>query len=103
MTGLRLTGNRCQCPACGEPFSSVREFDRHRIGAFATLGEWMHKRRCLTPAELDARGWRCNGRGFRMQRRPQRAPAEVEGPCVTLPAAPVAATGEEVAHCSTGA
>ncbi|MEJ7746150.1 MAG: hypothetical protein WKF61_05235 [Luteimonas sp.] len=103
MTGPRLTGNRCQCPACGEPFSSVREFDRHRIGAFAALGDWMHQRRCLTPAELDARGWRCNARGFRMQPRPQRAPVGIQRPYITLPAGGVAATGATPAHCSVGA
>ncbi len=86
MTGPRLTGGRCQCAGCGEPFSSAREFDRHRIGTFAGRGVWAHKRRCMTPAEMDARGWLRNARGFRMQGRPQRAPAEVEGPRVTLPA-----------------
>ncbi len=86
MIGPRLTGNRCQCPGCNELFSSVREFDRHRIGGFAEPGEWGHKRRCMTPAELDARGWIRNVRGFWMQPRPQRAPAGVEGPRVSLPA-----------------
>ncbi len=80
MTGPRLTGNRCQCTGCNELFSSVREFDRHRVGSFAEPGEWAHKRRCLTPAELDARGWRCNDRGFRRQPRPVRAPVGVQGP-----------------------
>ncbi len=103
MTASRLTGNRCHCPSCGLAFSSVREFDRHRVGSFAEPGEWAHKRRCMTPAELDARGWRCNARGFHMQPRPQRAPVEIQAPCVTLPATPVAATGETVANCSAGA
>lgn len=91
MTGPRLTGSRCQCAACGEPFSSLREFDRHRSGAYAELGEWAHKRRCMTPAEMDARGWQTNARGFRMKGRLQRAPAGIQGPRVTLPASGVAA------------
>lgn len=90
MTGLRLTGGRCQCMGCGEPFSSVREFDRHRVGPYAELGEWAHKRRCLTPVEMRMRGWRCNDRGYRMQPRPERAPADIGGPRVTLPATHVA-------------
>ena len=86
MTGPRLTGGRCQCSACGEPFSSVREFDRHRIGAYAERGEWAHKRRCMTPAEMDAGGWIRNARGFWMQGRLGRAPAGIQAPRVTLPA-----------------
>jgi hypothetical protein len=86
MTGPTLSGNRCECPTCGEPFSSVREFDRHRIGTFAEVGEWAHKRRCMTPSEMDAAGWVCNARGFRMKARPQGAPVRVEGPRTTLPA-----------------
>lgn len=82
----RLTGNRCQCPTCGLPFSSVREFDRHRVGTYATPGQVRGNRRCLTVAELQARGWRPNARGFYMQPRLERAPAGISGPCMTLPA-----------------
>lgn len=76
----QLTGGRCQCPACGEYFSSVREFDRHRVGNFAESGQLMHTRRCLTVAELSARGWRRDARGFRMQGRPRRTLAEAVMP-----------------------
>lgn len=86
MTGPRLTGNRCQCPTCGLPFSSVREFDRHRVGSYAKPGQVKGYRRCLTVAELAARSWQTNARGFYMQPRLERAPAEVQGPCVTPPA-----------------
>lgn len=92
MTAPKLTGNRCQCPTCGQLFSSVREVDRHRIGTYAEPGDWAHKRRCMTPAEMDARGWVRNAQGFRMQPRPEHAPAGVEGPCATLPATPLAGT-----------
>lgn len=63
MTRRVLTGNRCECPACGELFSRVRAFDRHRGGPFADLGKWEGGRRCLTPAEMKARGWSRNGIG----------------------------------------
>ncbi|WP_148667894.1 hypothetical protein [Mizugakiibacter sediminis] len=55
---LPLTGNRCQCPACGEYFSRVRAFDRHRVG---TVGIG---RRCLAEAEMIARGWQRNAAGY---------------------------------------
>lgn len=29
-TNSTLKGNRCQCPACKEYFSTVANFDRHR-------------------------------------------------------------------------
>ena len=72
-----LTGNRCQCPSCGRLFTSPREFDRHRVGDFARRSEWHDARRCLSLAELIAKGWRTNARGFWMQGRPNRAPAGV--------------------------
>ncbi|WP_425490983.1 hypothetical protein [Luteimonas panaciterrae] len=84
--GLRLTGNRCQCAACGLLFSSVREFDRHRTGAYARPGELTHKRRCLTPTELAELGWRTNAQGFWMQPRPGHAPVRVEAPSSPTPA-----------------
>lgn len=90
MTGPRLTGNRCQCPTCGFPFSSVREFDRHRTGTYAKPGEWRGTRRCLTLAELIACGWRTGARGHWMQARPQRAPVEVGAPRGPLPATTLA-------------
>ena len=81
MTALRLRAGRCQCDACGLRFSSVREFDRHRTGHFAKLGEWKGTRRCLGLAQLMARGWRVDTRGYLMQGRPQRAPAAVLADC----------------------
>jgi hypothetical protein len=79
MTTPRLTAGRCQCGACGLRFSSVREFDRHRTGAYAEPGEWQGSRRCWALAELIARGWRTDPRGHWMQGRPQPAPVEVSG------------------------
>ncbi|HEV8712666.1 MAG TPA: hypothetical protein VGX03_07560 [Candidatus Binatia bacterium] len=86
MTASALSGNRCECPACGLLFSSVREFDRHRVGTYAKPGAMHGNRRCLAVAELEARGWRTNPRGFWMQPRRERAPAGVGTPRVTLAA-----------------
>jgi len=83
MTVPALSGNRCLCPACGLSFSSVREFDRHRTGPYAKPGITHGNRRCLTVAELEARGWHSNNRGFWMQPRLERAPAGVRAPRMT--------------------
>lgn len=63
MTGPALTGKRCQCGGCGEVFSRLRAFDRHRVESYAKPGEWQGARRCLTPAEMTARGWQRNAAG----------------------------------------
>jgi len=80
---MTLTGRRCQCCACGECFNSETAFDRHRRGRL-DKGE---QRRCANPAELAARGWARNGRGFwiesAMQRRPGtvRVEGDIGGDC----------------------
>jgi len=84
MTASGLSGNRCQCPVCLLPFSSVREFDRHRVGPYAKPGTMHGNRRCLTVAELEARGWHTNPRGFWMQPRRESAPAGVRATRATL-------------------
>jgi hypothetical protein len=43
------------CTSCGESFASDRAFDRHRVGTFDPPA-----RRCLSPNELLAAGWRRN-------------------------------------------
>jgi hypothetical protein len=58
----RLTGNRCQCPTCAEYFNGVQPFDKHRVGDFGK------DRRCLTVAEMKARGWTRNAAGFWRER-----------------------------------
>lgn len=64
----RLTGARCQCAACGEPFNSVSVFDRHRRGTRSD--ESPHRgRRCLTTEEMTGRGWRRNAAGFWIARQ----------------------------------
>ena len=64
MIAPKLTGNRCQCPTCGECFTSTRAFDRHRIGSYAKPNQ-PNTRRCLTANEMDAAGFERNARGFR--------------------------------------
>jgi hypothetical protein len=81
MTAPKLTGNRCQCPTCGDYFASVRGFSRHRIGTVGTAD-----RRCLTSEELGELGWRRNDRGFLLTPDPRRAGTRAEGPSVTPPA-----------------
>lgn len=58
MNAPRLTGNRCQCPACDGYFNSVKAFDRHRVGAYP------NSRRCLSPPEMTRRGMTANRAGF---------------------------------------
>lgn len=54
----RLTGNRCECTACGEMFNGVSGFDRHRVGRHGV------GRRCLNVSEMTARGYSRNEAGF---------------------------------------
>lgn len=57
---MKLTGNRCQCCACGDGFNSPSAFTLHRIGGF----EQKDGRRCLSHADRLARGWSVNKKGF---------------------------------------
>ena len=63
-----LAGDRNQCPGCLELFNSLTAFDAHRTGAFgrlATAGNYIPStRRCLSEAEMVARGMSRNARGF---------------------------------------
>lgn len=77
----RLTGSRCQCPTCGDCFSSVRGFDRHRIGAIGSP-----ERRCLSAVGLLSAGWHRCPRGFLLTPDARRAGACISGRCETLPA-----------------
>lgn len=55
---MRLTGNRCQCPACGRYFNGVQPFDRHRVGSYGV------NRRCRSVDEMEAAGFIRNAAGF---------------------------------------
>ncbi len=90
MTGLRLTGSRCQCMGCGDWFNSTSTFDRHRAGTFAPRGVWLGQRRCLTADALRAKGWARNAAGYWIERPWQAATVRADGPRAT-PAAPCGA------------
>jgi hypothetical protein len=70
VTVPKLTGKRCRCTACPQRFNSDSVFDRHRVGTYRDRG--IH-RRCLSTAEMEARGWSRNPDGFWIERR-RRAP-----------------------------
>lgn len=57
MSAPKLTGNRCQCTACGQYFNGAQPFDRHRVGDCGN-------RRCLSVAEMEAAGFIRNAVGF---------------------------------------
>lgn len=83
---MKLTGNRCRCQGCGEFFNSSCVFDRHRAGPFGTLRH-PGSRRCLSVAEMGAKGWLRSRAGFWITaKRPATAAtsraeaAIVEGP-----------------------
>ena len=59
---VRLSGKACLCRACGLTFSTVSNFDRHRIGKYAIAAPH-HGRRCLTADELREKGWRVKPSG----------------------------------------
>lgn len=60
---MKLIGNRCRCSGCGEHFNSGSAFDGHRVGTFGTFRK-PGSRRCLTVAEMQAKGWLSNAAGF---------------------------------------
>jgi hypothetical protein len=81
MTAPALTGNRCQCPTCGEVFNSLSVFDRHRVGSFEGPASAC-ARRCLSVVEMAARGWSRNGAGYWIERRREGSTVRVQGPRV---------------------
>lgn len=67
---MKLTKNRCKCTHCGEHFTTLRGFDRHRKGSFRDRGA---HRRCLTVDEMQERGWHLNPQGFWVAEKRRRA------------------------------
>jgi hypothetical protein len=51
-----------RCEACGLTFHGANGFTLHRVGRFAS-GEKANTRRCLTRAELEARGFQLSATG----------------------------------------
>lgn len=73
---LHPGSERCMCAECGRYFSTTRNFDRHRIFIDKDVQDW-DRRRCLTPAEMKAKGliekdgvWKQPGPEQQPQRRP---------------------------------
>ncbi|CAG9241110.1 hypothetical protein BDI4_100050 [Burkholderia diffusa] len=65
-TRRRLTGDRNQCPTCGEFFNSTHAFDAHRTGPFGGANGKPAHRRCLSTDEMRAKGMTVNKAGFWM-------------------------------------
>jgi hypothetical protein len=63
--------NHCLCDSCGQYFGGVTTFDLHRVGEYSD-----GTRRCLTAAEMQARGLSLNARGLWV--RAYGSPAESE-------------------------
>lgn len=61
----RLHGRRSLCRSCGQYFNGVEGFDQHRVGGGSA-------RRCLTPAELAAKGWVLRADGFWSRPPPEK-------------------------------
>jgi hypothetical protein len=74
-----LTGNRCQCAACGEFFNSEKGFNGHRKGP-------PNNRSCLTKMQMQAKGWSKNARGFWITERRIGAAIPQEATIATPPA-----------------
>lgn len=79
------------CPSCGELFSSVATFDRHRIGEFAGVGG-TNSRRCLTASEMLAQDWPKTERGFWLRPAPRAVYSALEAPPATPASRVVAET-----------
>ncbi len=65
-----LSGQRNQCPACGELFRSNAAFDKHRVGKFGV------NRRCATASEMEASGMVRRGLWWVSAINPAFAPVE---------------------------
>lgn len=64
----KLTGDRNQCPTCGEFFNSSSAFDKHRTGPFGKAST-PAQRRCLSVEEMRALGMMKNDAGFWIEKR----------------------------------
>jgi len=58
---MKLSGDRNQCPTCGEYFNSSAAFDKHRVGYFSSPrqtdnGALLQPRRCLSGGEMLSKG-----------------------------------------------
>jgi len=58
-----MANSSCRCEACGERFRSLSAFDFHRTGSYTSTLWERARRRCLSVAEMAARGMRRNEHG----------------------------------------
>lgn len=63
MITMKLTGDRNQCPTCGEYFNSTFAFDKHRTGKHGL------DRHCLKIEQMLALGMEKNNAGFWISQR----------------------------------
>ncbi len=63
MAKLVLGTKACQCAGCGEYFSTVSNFDKHRIFENADMPDWA-TRRCMSADEMLASGLVRNSGGY---------------------------------------
>ena len=56
---MKLTGDHCQCPSCGQYFNSTYAFDYHRYGDY---GKYLRK--CRTLDEMRAIGMVLTNKGL---------------------------------------
>lgn len=61
---MKLTGDRCKCPSCGQYFNSTYAFDMHRIGTFQPM-----RRVCLTVDQMLEEGMAQNAQWFWISRK----------------------------------
>jgi len=54
---------KSRCRACGLTFSTLHNFERHRIGKYDITAPG-YGRRCRTPDEMLAADWRKTARGW---------------------------------------
>jgi hypothetical protein len=86
--------SKCWCSACSAIFTCVSAFDMHRVGSFGepiytasrsgksrqVSGHTPHTRRCLTEAEMLAKGMARNDKGWWITRLSETHWAEEEEP-----------------------
>ena len=63
-SGVKLSGDRNECPGCGELFNSTAAFDKHRTGSFGGPHNQPSKRRCRSVVEMRQMGMDKNAGGF---------------------------------------
>lgn len=54
----------CECLGCGEHFGATTLFDAHRVGRHGVSNGTVNRRRCLSPKEMQARGWTRDSKGL---------------------------------------